>query len=253
MIFFSFLLLGILALVVSVLLGIPSALVASRIARKRALKHRPLIVFLAAITPALFIGMEIVFGLIGSIYISEKKGVDMGFGDYWKAPLTESHYISAVDMPEAATISSRETNREYDGFVRHLWIDDRIYAACSTADHYSLYAFHAQDSEVDTLLFRADSLRYAEVLQERNLDPDTALAPDEYFNRSLKEAHKIEEPLRHALATLIIVALWVLLIRLTQKKNTEHGPFHRRTAERQDRQDPGHVMSKSNNMFLDTR
>ena len=215
---FSFLLLGIVALIVSVLLAIPFALLASRIARRKALKHRQLIVIAAAVTPALFIGMEIVFGLIGSVYVSEKKGVDLGFGDDWKAPLTESYYLSAVDMPEMATISSRETNREYDGFVRHLWIDDRIYAACSTADQYSIYAFHAQDSEVDTLLFRADSLRYAEVLQERNLDPDTALAPDEYFNRALREAHKIEEPLRHALATLIIVALWALLIRLTQKK-----------------------------------
>ena len=215
---FSFLLLGIVALIVSVLLAIPFALLASRIARRKALKHRQLIVIAAAVTPALFIGMEIVFGLIGSVYVSEKKGVDLGFGDDWKAPLTESYYLSAVDMPEMATISSRETNREYDGFVRHLWIDDRIYAACSTADQYSIYAFHAQDSEVDTLLFRADSLHYAEVLQERNLDPDTALAPDEYFNRALREAHKIEEPLRHALATLIIVALWALLIRLTQKK-----------------------------------
>lgn len=218
MMLFSFLLLGIVALIVSVLLAIPFALLASRIARRKALKHRQLIVIAAAVTPALFIGMEIVFGLIGSVYVSEKKGVDLGFGDDWKAPLTESYYLSAVDMPEMATISSRETNREYDGFVRHLWIDDRIYAACSTADQYSIYAFHAQDSEVDTLLFRADSLRYAEVLQERNLDPDTALAPDEYFNRALREAHKIEEPLRHALATLIIVALWALLIRLTQKK-----------------------------------
>lgn len=218
MMIFSFLLLGIVALIVSVLLAIPFALLASRIARRKALKHRQLIVIAAAVTPALFIGMEIVFGLIGSVYVSEKKGVDLGFGDHWKAPLTESYYLSAVDMPEAATISSRETDREYDGFVRHLWIDGRIYAACSTADQYSIYAFHAQDSEVDTLLFRADSLRYAEVLQERNLDPDTALAPEEYFTRSMKEAHKIEEPLRHALATLIIVALWALLIRLTQKK-----------------------------------
>ena len=108
---FSFLLLGIVALVVSVLLGIPFAIVASRIARRKALKHQQLIVFCAAVTPALFIAMEIVFGLIGSIYISEKKGVDVGFGDYWEAPLTESHYISAVDLPSTATIQRREDDR----------------------------------------------------------------------------------------------------------------------------------------------
>ena len=78
---FSFLLLGIVALIVSVLLAIPFALLASRIARRKALKHRQLIVIAAAVTPALFIGMEIVFGLIGSVYVSEKKGVDLGILD----------------------------------------------------------------------------------------------------------------------------------------------------------------------------
>ena len=217
---FSILLLGIIALVVSALLGIPFAIVASRIARKKALKHQQLIVFCAAVTPALFIAMEIVFGLIGSIFISEKKGVDMGFGDYWEAPLTESYYLSAVDMPEMATIGRREDDLIYDSpRVKHLWVaEDSIVAACTSVKGYSLYAFHLPDDAVDTLLFKADSLQFAEALQKHDLAPDAAMAPDEYFNRALREAHKIEEPLRHVLATLIIVALWALLIRLTQKK-----------------------------------
>ncbi len=220
MVFFSFLLLGIVALIVSVLLGIPFAIVASRIARRKALKHQQLIVISAALTPALFIGMEIVFGLIGSIYISEKKGVDVGFGDYWEAPLTESYYLSAVDMPEMATIGRREGDLVYDSpRVKRLWVaEDSIVVSCVSPMGQSLYAFHLQDDAIDTLLFKADSLQFAEALQKHDLAPDAAMAPDEYFNRALREAHKIEEPLRHALATLIIVALWALLIRLTQKK-----------------------------------
>ena len=219
MMIFSFLLLGIVALIASALLGIPFAIVASRIARKKALKHQQLIVISAALTPALFIGMEIVFGLIGSIYISEKKGVDVGFGDYWEAPLTESYYLSAVDMPEMATIGRREDDLIFDSpRVKHLWVaEDSIVVACVSPMGQSLYAFHPQNDAIDTLLFKADSLRYAEALQKHDLAPDAAMAPDEYFNRALREAHKIEEPLRHAIVTLIMLALWALLLRLTQK------------------------------------
>lgn len=220
MLLFSLILFGILALVISAILGIPVAMAASRIVRKKDLEHKQLIIVSATITPALFIGLEVVLGLIGSVYISEKKGVDMGFGDYWEAPLTDSYYLSAVDMPETATIGRRVDDLIYDGpRVKHLWVtEDSIVAACTSVKGYSLYAFHLPDDAVDTLLNKADSLQYAEALQRRNLDPETALTPDKYFIRAQKEAHKIEEPVRHATVVVILLAFWVILLRLTQKK-----------------------------------
>ena len=87
---------AIIALIVAIFLGILCSIVARRIVRRRNWSHKRMIVWLAAVTPALFIGMEAVLGLIGSVYISQTKGVDLGFGDYWQAPLTESHYLCAV-------------------------------------------------------------------------------------------------------------------------------------------------------------
>lgn len=211
----SLIIFGIIALFVAAVLGLLCYKVAKRIVRKRQLRHKRLVLLFAAITPSLFIGMEMVLGLIGSVYISETKGVDLGFGDYWEAPLTESHFLCAVDMPETATIGSRENDYHYEGIVRHLWVtEDSIVVACSSSGNYSLYVFHSQDSGIDTLLNRADSLQFTKVLQNQSIDIKTGLTPDEYFNRAQREAHKIESPLRHSIVILTLLALWFFLIRL---------------------------------------
>lgn len=222
MIIISLIIFGIIALIVAAVLGLLCAIVARRIVRKKKLRHERQIVLFAAITPALFIGMEAILGLIGSVYISETKGVDLGFGDYWEAPLTESHFLGAVDMPETATVGSRENDHHYEGLVRHLWVaEDSIVVACYSysSDDYSLYAFHAQDSGIDTLLHRADSLQFTKALQSRNIDIKTALTPDEYFYRAQREAHKIERPLRHTITIVTLLALWAIFIRLIKKKS----------------------------------
>ena len=162
---------AIIALIVAIVLGIVCSLVAGWIVRRKNRSHKRLIVLLAAITPALIIGLEAVLGLIGSVYISQTKGVDLGFGDYWQAPLTESHYLCAADMPENASVGSRSDDNIYEGLVQHLWVaEDSILVACySSGNNYALYAFHSHDSRIDTLLHRADSLQFANALQNRNL------------------------------------------------------------------------------------
>ena len=217
----SFIIFGIIALIFAAVLGLLCSMVAWMIVRKRKLRHKWLVVISAAITPALFIGMEIVLGLIGSVYISETKGVDWGFGDYWEAPLTESHFLCAVDLPEAATIGSKENDHYYEGIVRYLWVaEDSIVVACSSSDDYSLYAFHTQNSVIDTLLNRVDSLQFTKALQKRNMDIQTALTPDDYFNRAQREAHKIESPLRHTIVIVTLLALWTLIFLFIKKRSS---------------------------------
>ncbi|MBO4819967.1 MAG: hypothetical protein J5548_00685 [Prevotella sp.] len=223
---------GIIALIVAIVLGILCSIVAWRIVRKRNWSHKRLIVLLAAFTPALFIGMEIVLGLIGSVYVSETKGVDLGFGDYWEAPLSKSHYLYAVDMPETASIGNREDVfvQEGSGRVEHLWVsDDSVFVVIedkpttsemdsTSSSVYSLYLFQRQDNGVDTLLNRADTLQMTETLQNRNLVIKTALTPDDYFSQTQREAHKIESPVRHTIVIVTLLALWALLIRFIKKK-----------------------------------
>ena len=233
MLIISLIIFAIIALIVAALLGLLSSIVAWRIIRRRNWRHKRLIVLLAAITPALFIGMEAVLGLIGSVYISETKGVDLGFGDYWEAPLSASHSLSAVDMPETATIENRDNDsfQERSGHVEHLWVlHDSVFVAVihknitsemndSSSSTYSLYLFQRQDNGIDTLLKSADTLQLAETLRDRNLDVKTALTPDDYFFQAQKEAHKIESPLRHTIVIVTLLALWALLIRFIKKRN----------------------------------
>ncbi len=222
MIIISFIIFGILALIVAAVLGLLCAVVAWIIVRKREWRHKRLIVLFAAITPALFIGMELVLGLIGCVYISETKGVDWGFGDYWEAPITESYYLNAVDMPETACVSRRDNDNIDEGLfqVDYLWVaEDSVVVASSSSGEYSLYAFHAHNSEIDTLLNKADSLQFRKVLQNRSINMETALTPEDYFNRAQREAHKIESPLRHTIVIVTLLALWALLIRFIKKRS----------------------------------
>ena len=223
---------SIIALIIAIVLGILCSFVAWRIVHRKNWSHKRLIVLLAALTPALFIGMEVVLGLIGSVYISKTKGVDLGFGDYWEAPLSASHYLSAVDMPETASIRNREDDpyQEGSGGVEHLWVfNDSVFVVIkdkamtldnytSSPETYSLYLFHRHEKGIDSLLNRADTLQLAETLRNRNLDVKTALTPDDYFTQAQREAHKIESPLRHTIVIVIILALWAALILFTKKK-----------------------------------
>ena len=232
MLIISLIIFAIIALIVAAVLGLLSSIVAWRIVRRRNWNHKRLIVLLAAITPALFIGMEAVLGLIGSVYISETKGVDLGFGDYWEAPLSASHYLSAVDMPETATIGNREDGpfQEGSGRVEYLWVvDDSVFVTIedkaisseindSSSSTHSLYLFHRQGNGMDTLLNRADTLQLAETLRNRKLNVKTALTPDDYFTQAQREAHKIESPLRHTITIVTLFALWALLIRFIKKR-----------------------------------
>ena len=227
----SLIIFGLMALLVATFFGILCSIVAWRIVRGRNWRHKRLIVLLAALTPALFIGMEIVLGLIGSVYVSETKGVDLGFGDYWEAPLSTSHYLSAVDLPETASIREKGPYLEGSGRVEHLWVlNDSVFVVIedkamtldnytSSPETYSLYLFHRHENGIDTLLNRADTLQMAENLRNRNLDVKTALTPDDYFTYAQREAHKIESPVRHTIVIVTLLALWAALFRLTKKKS----------------------------------
>ena len=230
---FFLIIFAIIALIAAALLGLLSSIVAWRIIRRRDWSYKWLVVLLAAITPALFIGMEAVLGLIGCVYISETKGVDLGFGDYWEAPLSASYYLSAIDMPETATIGNRDDEpfQERSGHVEHLWVlHDSVFVAVihktitwemndSSSSTYSLYLFQRQGNGIDTLLNSVDTMQLAQALRARNLGVKNALTPDDYFSQAQREAHKIESPLRHTIVIVTLLALWVLLIRFVRKRN----------------------------------
>ena len=220
-IIFSFFLLFVIALIAAVVLGIICAVVAWLIVRKRIMRFKWLVVLSAALTPTLFIGSEIVLGMIGWVYVSATKEVDWGIGDYWEAPLTKSYYLNAIDLPEAAYIDSHEKSKptlRSEGVVQQLWVaDDSIVVACSIRNTYSLLAFYPQEDRGDVLLQQVDSLQLVDALKQRNLEQSAAMIPNDYFCKTQQEAHSVEEPIRHILSFLLLSALWTALICFIRK------------------------------------
>ena len=141
--------------VVAGVLDIVFAAVAGLIVHLMKLRFKWLIVLFAALTPSLFIGSEFVLGMIGSSYVSATKGVDVGYGDCWYAPLTKSYELIAGDLPEKAYIGNRDKSKPSldKGIVRDLWVsEDSIIVACSAAETYSLVAFYPQDDRDNIIL-----------------------------------------------------------------------------------------------------
>ncbi|MBQ7239082.1 MAG: hypothetical protein IJS20_09855 [Bacteroidales bacterium] len=201
--------------IVAGVLDIVFAAVAGLIVHLMKLRFKWLIVIGAALTPSLFLGSEFVLGMIASFYVSETKGVDWGFGDEWFAPLTQSYYLYAIDVPDKAYIgNSDESKPSLDkGIVRDLWVsEDSIIVACSAAETYSLVAFYPQEDRDEILLNQVDSLQFIDALEQRNLERNAAMGPNGYFNKKQAEAHREEEPIRHTISFLIPLGLWVLLI-----------------------------------------
>lgn len=219
--------------IVAGVLDIVFAAVAGLIVHLMKLRFKWLIVLFAALTPSLFLGSEFVLGMIGSSYVSETKGVDIGFGDEWWAPLTKSYDLDAIDLPESARIVKRDKSKPNldEGIVQHLWVSEdsivvtslkdsivwnrsegRLETTCLKTNNYSLLVFYPQVDSAVVLLHHVDSLQLVDALQCRNLDLKSAMSPNGYFGKKQAEAHSVEEPIRHTISFLIPLGLWVLLI-----------------------------------------
>lgn len=201
--------------IVAGVLDIIFAAVAWLIARILKVRFKWLVVLFAALTPSLFLGSEFVLGMIASSYVSATKGVDVGYGDCWYAPLTKSYELIAGDLPEKAHINKPgEFSCSLDkGVVQQLWVaDDSIVVTCSNENTYSLLVFYPQEDRGDVILQQVDSLQLVDALKERNLEQSAAMSPNGYFNKKQAEAHSVEEPIRHTISILIPLGLWILLI-----------------------------------------
>lgn len=229
----------ILYVVVSVIFGIIFAVVAWLVMRKRDGCSKWLVVFVSAITPLLFSMVELVLSVIGGFYVSSTKGVDIGFGDEWWAPLTKSYDLDAIDLPESARIVKRDKSKPNldEGIVQHLWVSEdsivvtslkdsivwnrsegRLETTCLKTNNYSLLVFYPQVDSAVVLLHHVDSLQLVDALQCRNLDLKSAMIPDDYFCMTQAKAHSVEAPVRHFLSSSFIVALWTALILFVRKR-----------------------------------
>ena len=94
-------------------------------------------IFLAIITPFQALYTFYIIALIGAIIISETKNVDIGIGDSWYVPISNSCRILMIDLPEQAYL-------ECDGStifseVSHIQLqDNKVYGKILNDDFFSL-------------------------------------------------------------------------------------------------------------------
>ena len=221
-IIFSLILYTIVGAVISVVLGGIFLLPAYLIVRKKQFAGKWQLLILITLTPGIFIFSEIFLWLFFAPIVSEIYGVDYGIGDYWEAPLNDTYIVDAVDLPYAATISvpfSAHCSSRYDRVDRIWPQEEDIYVSGrNLSNEFTLYVFH-QPEGCDTLACTADSLLFEATLQEHELVGEQGFSAEDYFYRTQADAHKIEEPIRHVLAVLILLALWAAMIFYIRKNN----------------------------------
>lgn len=100
LIFLAIIWLGIFA-VIAVILGLIGVAVVYPFLSKSNRKRKLLLTFM---TPLVGIASYVGSSIIAMILISELLNVDIGFGDYWKAPLPNGYQLISVDMPENGSI-----------------------------------------------------------------------------------------------------------------------------------------------------
>lgn len=200
--------------IASGILGGLCFLIAYLIVRKKPYENKGFIYVLSILTPYIFLFSELFIGLIGTCFVSDK--VDIGFGDYWQAPLNEKYCLSAIDDPERAYIDTYEDGHLHTtcGRVKCLWQnEDTVIILCTdTGSLFSLYAFPVHAEIFDTLSMVCSQKQIDAILQDRKLSGEEAMDPDAFFSKAQQEAHKIEAPIRHSIVILILICLWWIVI-----------------------------------------
>lgn len=204
----------------SCILGGLTLLIAYIFVHKKQFKGKKSLLALATLSPMIFIGLELIIAIISFPIVSERHKVDTGIGDYWCASINDYYYLAAIDLPERAYIESYN--------IRNQSINDRILRLWSITDttvvltkDSSLYLFQPHASAIDTLLYKAEQQHLNEVLEEMDLSDSDAITPEDYFDKTQQEAHKIERVVRHGIVVLVLMLLWGGLFYYIKKTKTK--------------------------------
>ena len=218
-------------MVAAALPGFICWLVAYLIVRNKQFEGKPQFLILVALTPNIIVFLELVIGLFGSIIVSVRHNVSLEFGDYWKAPLNEYYNVEAIDTPERTFIYTNYydnggvafSDQISDVWVEHFWptSDSTVVAGSQKMNShtfYSIFVFRPHVSTIDTIIADRDFSAYTRALSTHNLQLDEALTPDQFYAKALREAHKIERPIRHAIVLILTFFIWYAFIRSRKRR-----------------------------------
>jgi hypothetical protein len=146
-----------------------------------------------------------IFGLIGSIIVSETNKVDIGIGDSWYAPIDESYQISMIDLPEQVYI-------EYKGEIilsevsEIQQIGKKIYGKTHNENYFSLNLIDKKITEYKNL---------KELEEGENLTKPNFLKVEEFYQNRKWEVSGSEMILVGILALLISILSAIIIYKFT--------------------------------------
>ena len=159
-------------------------------------KKRARKIIAAVVAP--FIGLYSFFfvGLFSLLVISEKKGIDVGFGDYWYVPISDSCRLAFIDMPEQAFIACNGDGTITDYVERLGQKKDKVYGETYEGKYF---VFNTASNTLDFISNKEDWLS----LQK----PDTAALTTalDFYGKRRDEVAGFE--LNIALAATLLVSL----------------------------------------------
>lgn len=188
--------------------------------RKKQFKGKKALLTLSTLSPMIFIGLELIIGFISFPIVSERYKVDIGIGDYWKAPINDDYYLYAIDLPEVAYIKSYVTyNQSINNPILYLWNTNDTTIVLTK--NRSMFLFQPHARAIDTIVYEAEQQYLDEIMAKMNLLENNAITPEEYFTKTQQEAHKIERVIRHGIVILALMLLWGGLLCYIKKNNAD--------------------------------
>ncbi len=188
---------------IAVILGLIGVAVVFPFLSKSRRKRKLLLTFL---TPIVGIASYVGCSIIAMIIASELLNIDLGFGDFWKAPLPNDYQLVSVDMPENGSIyKDADCGGEgVDGVQQIAVIGDSVIGRAG--DKYFLL-----DTKVDRVVYYPSVLE----LQKTVGKSKTVLISNDGYYWAVREKAYITGGVICLLFTLsILLVMWKIGLRL---------------------------------------
>ena len=183
--------------IIAVIFGMIGVVIIYPLLSKNKRKRKMLLTFL---TPIVGIASYVGSSVIAMIIISGLLSIDIGFGDFWKAPLPNDYQVLSVDIPDNGSIYKDGDNRAegIDGVQQIEVIGDTVIGLSGNK-------FFLLDTKIDKVTYYSSDLE----LQKRVGKPNIALISNDDYYWAVREKAYIIGGIICLLFTLsVLFVMW---------------------------------------------
>ena len=192
---------------IAVILGMIGVVVVSPFLSKSRKKRKLLLTFL---TPLVGIASYVGSSIIAMIIVSELLNIDIGFGDFWKAPLPNDYQLISVDMPENGSIYKDADYRAegVDGVQQIEVIGDSVIGVAGNK-------YFLLDTKVGKVTYYPSVL---ELQKKVGKSKTTLISNDDYYWAVREKAYIIGGIICLLFTLIVLFVMWKVGLRLFVSK-----------------------------------